>query len=226
MEVDMHDLHRQFTEPIFDTLAEYRAMLAEHPLLRAAKKGELSESLLREFALHQYFDSIVWIPMLAQMASKAVRSDRLRRAIQDNIGCEAGLDHESSQRTSHVTLAVDLVRSLGVKDLDDQTRRALAARETGETAGFWLSDGFASFGEPEIAGYLVTAESLVPILFAAFLPSFEKIGSDVRYLAEHIEIDAAEHASWMMEAVTEVATLYGPCSIKRIRAGMEEAWVE
>jgi hypothetical protein len=222
MEVAMHDMHKQFTEPIFDTLAEYRAALVEHPLLRAAKKGELSEPLLREFALHQYFDSIVWIPMLAQMGSKAVRSERLRRAIHDNIGHEAGL----GLAPSHVTLAVELVRSLGVKDLDEETRRALVARETGETAGFWLSDTFATSGEPEIAGYLVTAETLVPILFASFLPCFEKLGGDVRYLAEHIEVDAVEHASWMREAVAEVALLYGPTSIKRIRAGMNEAWIE
>ena len=222
MEVAMHeDMHKQFTEPIFETLAQYRATLQEHPLLRAAQNGEVERPLLLEFALLQYFDSIIWIPMLAQMGARATRSSRLRRAINDNIGCEAGFES-----TSHVTLAVDLVRSLGVTDLDEETRRVLVAREAKETAGFWLSDSFATFGEPEIAGYLLTAETLVPILFAAFLPSFEALGGDVRYLVEHVDVDAADHSPWMREAVLEVATLYGPSSLARIRSGMREAWCD
>src|SRR5689334_18222050 len=102
-------LFRNETEPIFARLEQYRADFAQHPLFAAARAGDLPPSLLREFAFHQYADSILWIPMLALMKSKAVRSARLRRAIEDNIACEAGLG-----ATSHVQLAADLMRSLGL----------------------------------------------------------------------------------------------------------------
>jgi len=121
--------HKQFTEPIFDRLAEYRVQLIEHPLLAAGRAGKLSEELLREFAFHQYADSILWIPMLAQMRSKVRRSERLRQAIEDNIGHEAGFAGES-----HVTLAVNLLRSLGISELEAFPQKALA-----ESLQYWIS---------------------------------------------------------------------------------------
>ena len=111
---------KQYTEPIFATLATQRAQLATHPLLAAP---DLPTTILHEFAFHQYSDSILWIPMLAQMKAKAIRSRRLRRAIEDNIAHEAGLGG-----ISHVTLAVELMRSLGIRTLDafpDRHVRAL-----------------------------------------------------------------------------------------------------
>src|SRR5262245_62160150 len=99
MEVFMRLHLKQYTEPIFARLAGYRARLAEHPLLIAARAGEVHTDVLHEFAFHQYSDSILWIPMLAQMRSLSARSPRLRKAIADNIAHEAGL-----ATTSHVTL--------------------------------------------------------------------------------------------------------------------------
>src|SRR4051812_30955066 len=104
---------KKFTEPIFAQLVVFGAELAQHPMLTAAQDGELSESLLFQFAFYQFSDSILWIPMLAQMKSKATRSSRLRRAIEDNIAHEAGL-----AGISHVTLAVALMRSLGLTSLE------------------------------------------------------------------------------------------------------------
>src|SRR5664279_1068239 len=91
---------KQYTEPIFSELATQRSTLAAHPFLVAA--NELSTPTLHEFAFYQYSDSILWIPMLAQMKSKATRSRRLHRAIEANIAHEAGLGG-----TSHVTLAAE-----------------------------------------------------------------------------------------------------------------------
>jgi len=205
----------QLTEPIFSRLDGYRAELLEHPLLDAARRGTLSVTTLHEFAFYQYVDSVTWIPMLAQMKSKATRSRRLQAAISDNIAHEAGLDG-----TSHVTLAVALMRSLGIKRLDD-----FPTEDFGDTASMWLSDPFTEFAEPAIAGWLLTAETLVPLMFAAIKPCFDRIG-DTRYFSEHIAVDADEHASWMAEAVAEVVALYGPESVPIVTAGMVDAWEE
>src|SRR5437868_696650 len=112
---DFMQIHAKlFTEPIFSHLADYRVQLTEHPLLVAGREpGELTRTTLEQFAFHQYSDSILWIPMLAQMKSMAHRSRRLRQAIEENIAHEAGL-----AGTSHVSLAVEMMRSLGIRVLE------------------------------------------------------------------------------------------------------------
>ncbi|MGE5181221.1 MAG: iron-containing redox enzyme family protein, partial [Acidobacteriota bacterium] len=187
--------------------------MIEHPLLSAA---DLPTPILHEFAFHQYADSILWIPMLAQMKGKAARSQRLRDAIADNIAHEAGL-----HATSHVALAVTLMRSLGIRHLDELPTAVLA-----ESAQLWLSDEFAAFGEPEIAGFLLVAETLVPVMFAALAPSFRRLGADTTYFDEHVHVDTDEHATWMAEAVEDVLALYGPSAAAAIDRGMADAWDE
>jgi len=206
---------QQLTEPIADQLDAYCSELLEHPLLAAARRNELTRTTLHHFAFHQYSDSITWIPMLAQMRAKATRSQRLQAAIRDNIAHEAGMDG-----TSHVTLAVMLMRSLGLTDLSQFPVHTIAA-----TASMWLSDGFAAFAEPEIAGWLLTAETLVPLMFAAMKPSFDPLG-DTRYFVEHIAVDADEHSAWMADAVADVIAIYGDDCIPLVRAGMADAWQE
>jgi len=206
---------KQFTEPIIATLDRYRTTLREHPLLVAARSGQIERTTLEQFAYYQYADSITWIPMLAQMKSKATRSRRLRTAIEDNIAHEAGLGS-----TSHVALAVGLMRSLGIRDLAGFPTAALGA-----TAALWLSDAFAALSEPALAGWLLTAETLVPDMFAIVRPCFAAI-ADTHYFDEHIAVDADEHATWMAEAVDEVIALYGPGCVPEVLAGMADAWAE
>ena len=62
--------HKHLTEPIFNALDRYRAELVEHPLLVAAKAGQIERPTLIRFASYQYADSVTWIPMLAQMKEK------------------------------------------------------------------------------------------------------------------------------------------------------------
>ena len=207
---------KQYTEPIFDQLAGYRAQLVAHPLLTAARAGELSRETLHEFAFHQYSDSILWIPMLAQMKAMARRSARLRKAIEDNIAHEAGLGC-----VSHVQLAVALMRSLGITRLDVFPTGTFA-----HSATLWLGDEFVDQSEPEIAGWLLVAETLVPLMFAALRPSFVALGCDTRYFDEHVEVDTDEHAIWMTESIDDVLELYGPCAMASIDAGMVDAWQE
>jgi hypothetical protein len=203
---------KQYTEPIFATLADYRRRLIEHPFLVAL---DHPACLLHEFAFHQYADSILWIPMLAQMRGKAQRSVRLRDAIADNIAHEAGL-----HSTSHVTLAVSLVRSLAI-DPDAAPWRVLEA-----SARLWISDAFAAMTEPEVAGFLLAAETLVPVMFATVLPAFERLGADTRYFVEHVAIDSDAHAQWMGEAVEDVLDVYGGDAAPDIAGGMADAWAE
>ncbi len=209
---------KQHTEPIFTVLDRYRAELAQHPLLEAARAGQIEKPILLHFAYYQYSDSITWIPMLAQMKSKALRSRRLQRAIEDNIAHEAGLGS-----VSHVALAVQLMRSLGIRTLDDFPTEGF-----GKTASLWLSDRFAAMSEPELAGWLLTAEDLVPRMFAVMKPCFDAIGPEVdrTYFSEHIAVDADEHAKWMAEAVDEVVAIYGPECVPSVLEGMADAWQE
>jgi hypothetical protein len=110
MEVFMRVHLKQYTEPIFATLADYRARLIEHPFLVALDHPAY---LLHEFAFYQYADSILWIPMLAQMRGKA---------------------------------------PWGVLEA---------------SARLWISDAFAAMTEPEVAGFLLAAETLVPVMAEA-----------------------------------------------------------
>lgn len=210
-----HDM-KQYTEPIFARLAEYRAELAQHPLLTAARGGRVSEDVLREFAFHQYSDSILWIPMLAQMRAKAPRSARLRRAIEDNIAHEAGLSG-----ISHVTLTANLLRSLGISSLAEFPAETFA-----QSAELWLSEEFHAFCEPEIAGFLLTAETLVPQMFSDMRPAYEYLGCDTRYFDEHVAVDGDEHAVWMREAVFDVLAEYGEGAASAVMVGMADAWEE
>jgi pyrroloquinoline quinone (PQQ) biosynthesis protein C len=203
--------------PIFDLLGNYRDELTRHPLLEAARKNELSTEILLELAFYQYSDSILWIPMLALMKEMATRSKRLRAAIEDNIAHEAGLGG-----TSHVQLAVTMMRSLGVRTLD-----AFPASTFAKSATLWLSDTFSGQPEPEVAGWLLVAETLVPLMFAEVAPCYARIdGCDTRYFTEHVAIDSDDHARWMRESVADVLQIYGPESLETIVAGMTDAWLE
>jgi hypothetical protein len=205
------------TKPIFQRLNDYCAEFAEHPLFLAARDNRIPLPLLHEFAFYQYSDSILWIPMLALMKSKAVRSPRLRRAIEENICCEAGLG-----TTAHVQLAGNLLRSLGIFSVE-----AFPTGVYAESASWWLSHDFAEVTESETAGWLLVAETLVPIMFAEMKVCFDRLdGCDTAYFAEHVTVDTDEHSAWMAEAVEEVIGIFGPKGIPDAIAGMEDAWRE
>jgi hypothetical protein len=215
-EVTMRTHMKEYTEPIFTTLDRYRAELTEHPLLRAARAGQIERTILEAFAYYQYADSITWIPMLAQMKSLAIRSRRLQAAIEDNIAHESGIGG-----TSHTLLAARLMRSLDIRSLTELPTEGLAT-----TASLWLSDAFATMPEPALAGWLLTAETLVPQMFADVAPCFDAIGADTTYFHHHVSVDTDEHSAWMAEAVDDVISIYGPACIPTILEGMDDAWQE
>ena len=211
----MHDaVFKPDTEPIFARVSRLCEQLRHHPLLVAAGDATLPPPLLRELAFLQYADSILWIPMLAQLKSKATRSVRLRRAIEDNISCEAGLGS-----VSHVQLAVDLMRS--IPDVDTGAVPLPAFREA---TSWWLSNEFAAASEAWVVGWLLAAESLVPVLFAGVLPAYR--GCDTRYFSEHVAVDGDEHAAWMRESLDDVFAVYGAGCVADVERGIDDAWQE
>src|SRR5262249_4955033 len=129
-------------------------------------------------------------------------SRRLQAAIEDNIAHEAGIGS-----VSHTLLAARLMRSLGIRQLAFMPPSVLDG--LANTAGLWLSDAFATMPEPALAGWLLTAESLVPEMFAVMAPSFEAIGADCTYFTQHVAVDTDEHARWMAESVDDVIAIYG-----------------
>jgi hypothetical protein len=205
------------TEPIFAQLRARCDSLASHPLFAAAAAGEVPIDVLHEFAFHQYLDSILWVPMLALMKAKATRSRRLAEAIADNIACETGLSG-----AAHVALATSLLRSLGLASVEGVGAGFLA-----ESASEWLSDEFTRRTEPGVAGWLLGAEALVPVMFAAMEPCFARIAAcDTRYFVEHVAVDHDEHAVWMTEAVVDVLRVYGPGAQVEIAHGLDAAYAE
>ncbi len=174
--------------------------MRRHPIGQLIREQRLPASVTREFAAIQYIDSVLWVPMLALMKDRAT-SPRLRRALTDNLLCEAGANH-----TSHITLCRQFVESLGIMpsfgNYNDHSRLATHPVE--------IMNSVTGLSEEEIAGWILAAESLVPVMFALFLPEFEKIsGADLTYLREHINIDSDEHSQWMQEAVNELLSRAG-----------------
>lgn len=170
-------------------LALHEAMLRAHPFLELARNAMLPREILEEFAYLQYVDSILWVPMLSLMKERA-RSERLTRAIRDNIACETGMSG-----TSHIEMARMFIRSLGLDVVGAGQNPDVVA-----TVSQWTT-----FGEAVVAGWLYAAEHLVPLLFGAMRPGFAAIpGADLRYLDEHIAVDSDDHSRWMREAIAEI----------------------
>lgn len=180
---------------LFETVQFYRLKLEQHPISDLIRAGNLPENILREFSRIQYVDSILWVPMLSLIKGK-IKSPRLTRAVRENIICETGING-----TPHTTLCKDFVESLGEPTFYGDT----ATYAPGSSFPVEVMNGMVAFSEAQIAGWLMAAETLVPIFFALFRPAFAQIKNvDMRYLDEHIAVDADEHAQWMNEAVIEL----------------------
>jgi hypothetical protein len=198
-------------------LADYRLKFLRHPFFAAAHHAKLPRKTLVEFAFHQYSDSILWVPRLSLMKSK-VTAPRLARALHENIAHETGLDGPS-----HIALARAMLRSLGVRSLAAFPRGTFSG-----TAAMWLSDDFESFDEAEIAGWLLIAETLVPLMFERMLDAMRATGCDTAYFEQHIAVDGDEHSQWMHESIAEILARAGAngTAAHAVEAGMADAFEE
>ena len=181
---------------IHQAVSYYQTKLANHPIRPFCEKGLLSRALVEDFAKIQYVDSTLWVAMLS-LARGRVANPKLSEAIRKNILCEVG-----NSGVPHVTLAQDFVQSLGIPAEfgDYQDYAPLTAHSVK------VMNVFDQAGDGVIGGWLLVAETLVPTLFSMFRPSFQHhAGADLRYLDEHITIDAEEHSQWMLEAAVEIS---------------------
>ncbi len=173
-------------------LSTFQRRIRTHELFERGRAGLLNPETVTELAYAQWLDSNMWVPMLALMKDQ-VKNPRLKRAIIENIQCEAGVFG-----TSHVELARRFAESVGAASAQPGFERP----DIAETAR-----QVTSFTEAEIAGWLYAAEMLVPDLFKNMRPLYEgRKGARLAYLDEHIKVDADEHAKWMREAIAEIAT--------------------
>ncbi|MDO8521385.1 MAG: iron-containing redox enzyme family protein [bacterium] len=187
-------------ETVRRLVEEYRGKLTCHPINDLIARRVLPLEVIRECAAIQYVDSMLWVPMLALMKDR-VESPRLQEALRANIRCETG-----DAGISHLTLAQSFIRSLGIPpyfgDYGVQSKLASHPVE--------IMNAATGLNEAQIAGWLLVAETLVPHLFALLRPAFEGFPEvDLRYLDEHIAVDADEHAQWMDAAVKEILALGG-----------------
>jgi pyrroloquinoline quinone (PQQ) biosynthesis protein C len=194
-------------EKIQIEVARYNLQLLTHPLAEVLKNPPLD--LLKEYASIQYVDSVLWVPMLALMKDR-VKNPRLKKALTDNLLCEAGANH-----TSHITLCKNFIESLGISpQFGDFRRYSEIASHPIE-----IMNSVSGLSEAEIAGWILVSEAVVPSLFSIALSGFEQyIGVDTTYLTEHIHIDADEHAQWMLDSVGEL--LDEGVSVKNILHGV------
>src|SRR5205823_6492347 len=102
--------------------------------------------------------------------------------------------------------------------------RALPQDALNKSASLWLSDAFESFAEPEIAGWLLTAETLVPMFFAGIVDAMARAGCDVAYFREHVHVDGDEHSRWMAESVADVIARADaePAVVEAVTRGMND----
>jgi len=195
---------------INDEIKNYIGKLSSHPIVKFCIDKTIPHVVLKDFAKLQFVDSTLWVPMLALIKDK-IHSPKLLKAVKSNLLCEAG-----ANGISHVSLCQQFIESLGI------TPRYGHALSFSEYSGHPLEimTGIQDYPETVIAGWLLIAESLVPTLFKIFKMAFENISNiDLRYLDEHITVDADEHALWMYEAVEEL--LLNEHSFSEIMQGID-----
>lgn len=196
-------------EEVKHEVRRYEELLKTHPLTKVMKQGFVAKQLLQEYASLQYVDSVLWVPMLALMKDR-VSHPRLKTALTENLLCEAGAKH-----TSHITLCRQFVESLGISPYFGNFLEYSALA----THPVEMMNAVSGLDEEQIAGWILVAEAVVPALFQMALPAFERVpGADLRYLREHITVDADEHAEWMYQSVQEL--LSSPQSLERILQGI------
>lgn len=194
---------------IHEALIYYDSSLATHPIARLCRDGILPRPLALEFARAQYVDSTLWVAMLS-LAKGKVKNHKLSEAIRKNILCEVG-----NEGVPHTTLCQSFVESLG------ESARFGTYENYAPVAAHPMEvmNVFDQAGDGLIAGWLLVSETLVPRLFQVFRPAFTQFhGADLRYLDEHITVDADEHSKWMLEAALEIAET--PEGLEEVLQGM------
>lgn len=185
---------RQALEKVETALVHYQEQMRQHGLGRLIAQGLAPASVGLEFMKLQYVDSTLWVPMLAIMKDR-VKHPTLKKALLDNLLCEAGARH-----TSHVTLCAEFLISKGIDPyFGDLYHYSPLAKHPTE-----IMNSVIRMSEAEIAGWIMIAETIVPDLFRLVHPLLKGIGANMHYIDEHITVDGDEHGEWMMRSIREL----------------------
>lgn len=181
-------------ERVEKALTHYQQQMRDHGLGRLIKQGRTKDETGLEFMKLQYIDSTLWVPMLAIMKDR-VNHPVLKKALTDNLLCEAGARH-----TSHVTLCAEFLISKGIDPyFGDLYHYSPLAKHPTE-----IMNSVIRMTEGEIAGWIMIAETIVPDLFRLVHPMLKKLGANMHYIDEHITVDGDEHGEWMMRSIREL----------------------
>jgi hypothetical protein len=177
-----------------EALAHYQLQMRNHPFRTLIRQGLVSEEIGKEFMKLQYIDSTLWVPMLAIMKDR-VRNPVLKKALTDNLLCEAGARH-----TSHVTHCAEFLMSKGIDPyFGDLYHYSPLAKHPTE-----IMNSVIRMSEAQIAGWIMIAEMIVPDLFLLMRPMLVEMKASLFYIDEHISVDSDEHGEWMMKGIEDL----------------------
>ncbi len=177
-----------------EALGHYQMQMRNHPFRTLIAQGLVSEEIGKEFMKLQYIDSTLWVPMLAIMKDR-VRNPVLKKALTDNLLCEAGARH-----TSHVTHCAEFLMSKGIDPyFGDLYHYSPLAKHPTE-----IMNSVIRMNEAQIAGWIMIAEMIVPDLFLLMRPMLFEMKADLFYIDEHISVDSDEHGEWMMKGIRDL----------------------
>jgi hypothetical protein len=185
----VHDMAR-----VEGALVHYQEQMKSHGLGKLTARGVVPEAIGLEFMKLQYVDSTLWVPMLAIMKDR-VKHPTLKKALTDNLLCEAGARH-----TSHVTICAEFLISKGIDPyFGDLYHYSPLAKHPTE-----IMNSVIRMSEAEIAGWIMIVETIVPDLFRLVHPMLNGIGANMFYIDEHITVDGDEHGEWMMRSIKDL----------------------
>ena len=187
----------------FDVVLDaYRKQIETHPIVSLCTAPNPPPEMLKAFAREQLVDGTAWVPMLA-IIKDSVRSKLMREAVRYNLLDEVACK-DQSDGTSHITLLKRFVHSLGVSTRYSDYHTY--APESVQPMAVML--GLAGRADDAVvAGWLLSQEVLLPVIFRIFRPAFAKAfpKADLEFLTVHEEVDDEEHAELVRRALLDSA---------------------
>lgn len=198
-----------------ELLQSLQGQVERHPVGRL----KLPREALEAFAIAQYRDSDVWLGWFIKMMDM-VKNPTLKTALAHNFLDEAGaIDGKIGDGVSHMTLCLQLLQSLGLEPGDTVAKGRFPVSDHAEA----LIQLIPGMSEPEVAGWVLGIEELVPALFGLFLPHFQQLGGvDTEYLTAHIQVDVGDHAIEMKKGCAALLET-DPTYLEEIIAGIHLA---
>jgi len=197
----VEQLSSERTPGYFDAiLSSYKRQIESHPIVSLCGAPNPPAGMLQAFAREQLVDGMAWVPMLA-LIKDASRTEFMREAVRYNILDEVGCAKRDGG-VAHMTLLKRFVASLGIPTTysDYKTYAPEAVQPMAVMMGL---AGRADEGL--VAGWLLSQEVLLPVIFRLFRPAFARSfpEADLEFLIIHEEVDDDEHAELVRRALLD-----------------------